>query len=52
MVPGISDQLLVFLMIVVAVGTMFGFLIIDSRRLDARARRERQKSAVEPRPEQ
>lgn len=45
MVPGISDQLLVFLMIVVAVAGMFGFLIIDSRRLDAKARRARERAA-------
>jgi hypothetical protein len=51
MVPGISDQLLVFLMILVAVVGMVGFLVIDGRRLDARVKRERESAAAEPRPE-
>jgi hypothetical protein len=51
LVPGISDQLLVALMIVGAAVGFSGFVIIDGRRLDARIRRERERSAAEPRPE-
>lgn len=52
-VPGISDQLLVALMIIGAALGFTGFMIIDGRRLDARIRRarERERSAAAPRPE-
>ena len=45
MVPGISDQWLVFVMIVAAAGGMLAFGFISTRRLDARIRREREKAA-------
>ena len=51
LVPGISDQLLVALMIIGAALGFTGFIIIDGRRLDARIRRERERAAASPRPE-
>lgn len=51
LVPGISDQLLVALMIVGAALGFTGFMIISGRRLDARIRRERERAAAVPRPE-
>src|SRR4051812_14835241 len=50
MVPGISDQWLVAIMIVAAASSMFGYVIMSGRRLDARIRRERERAAVEPQP--
>ncbi len=50
-VPGISDQLLVALMIIGFTLGLTGFMIISGRRLDARIRREREREAAEPRPE-
>jgi hypothetical protein len=51
LVPGISDQLLVALMIIGAALAFTGFVVIDGRRLDARIRRERERAAAVPRPE-
>jgi hypothetical protein len=48
---GISGPWFAFIMIAaVALGIM-GFLLIDTWRLDARARRNREKAAAEPQPE-
>lgn len=51
MVPGISDQWLAAIMFVGAGMGIIGFLLIDSWRLDARIKRNREKAAAEPRPE-
>jgi hypothetical protein len=51
MVPGISDQWLAGIMFVTVGLGIIGFLLIDSWRLDARARRNREKAAAEPRTE-
>ncbi len=48
---GIPGPWLFFIMIVVAVVGMVGFALIDTRRLDARIRRDRERIAAEPRPE-
>ena len=48
-VPGISDQLLVALMILGATLGFTGFMIVSKVRLDARIRREREKAAIEGR---
>jgi uncharacterized SAM-binding protein YcdF (DUF218 family) len=50
MVPGISDQWLAGIMFIAAGLGIIGFLLIDSWRLDPRARRNREKAAAEPRP--
>jgi len=51
MVPGISDQWLAGIVFIAAGLGIIGFLLIDSWRLDARARRNRERAAAEPRPE-
>lgn len=48
---GIPGPWLFFLLIVVAVVGMVGFALIDTRRLDARIRRDRERTAAELRPE-
>ena len=48
---GIPGPWLFFILIVVAVVGMVGFALIDTRRLDARIRRDRERAAAEPRPE-
>ena len=50
-VPGISDQLLVALMIIGAALGFTGFMIIDGRRLKARIRRAREREAAALRPD-
>ena len=49
LVPGISDQLLVALMIVGTALGIVGFGIISTWRLDSRNKREREKAAAEGR---
>jgi len=51
MVPGISDQWLAVIIFVAAGLGVIGFLFIDTWRFDARARRNRERAAAEPRPE-
>jgi hypothetical protein len=49
LVPGISDQLLVALIIIGAALGFTGVNIVSKLRLDARARREREQPAATPR---
>jgi Flp pilus assembly protein CpaB len=51
MVPGISDQLLVIIMILAAAAGMFAYVAQGVWRLDARIRRDRERAAAELRPE-
>ena len=51
LVPGISDQLLVALMIIGAALGFTGLNIVSKLRLDARIRRERERAAAAPQPE-
>lgn len=51
LVPGISDQLLVELIIVGAALGVVGVGIVSKLRLDARIRRERERAAATPHPE-
>ena len=46
-VPGISDQVLVAIMIIGAAAGILGFLIVDRRRLHARIERERERATAE-----
>jgi hypothetical protein len=50
MVPGISDQLLVIIMILAAAAGMFAYVAQGVWRLDARSRRERESVAARPQP--
>lgn len=51
LVPGISDQLLVELLIVGAAFGVIGIGIVSTLRLDSRIRRKRESAATAPRPE-
>lgn len=48
---GIPGPWLFFIMIVVAVVGMVGFAIIDTRRLDARIRRNHERATAQPQSE-
>lgn len=48
---GISDQWLAVIIFVAAGLGVMGFILIDTWRFDARARRHRERAAAEPRPE-
>ena len=50
MVLGLSDQWLVFIMIVGAALAFTGVGFVSTRRLDARIRRQREKAAAEAHP--